>query len=467
MNKKKSKRPITVLIVTEYFVPTIGGVEIHVYKVAEYLIKFGFKVVIFTRNFGDRRRGVRYMENGIKVYHQWNNGLIPPSTIPTFIDLFPYYRNILIREKVDVVHTHMSASRLKLEIETYSIILGYRVVFTDHSLFSFSDLGPIFLNEDIKHYSPFLDHLVAVSNRHKENIVLRSEVDPRKISVIPNGLESKDFGCNAEQLPLDKIVIVYICRLCERKGIDLVVQVIPIVCKRHKNVEFIIGGGGDRIAMVRAMVDKFYLHDRVQILGYVPTHEVNNVLRRGHIFLVTSQTESFCIAALGAHLFLNDISEAASSGLIVVSTSVGGIPEILPHDMVLLSDYDPLAFSYRIDEAIGMLSTVDTRKYHERVKNMYSWEKTALKLTGVYYKALLTPRMSLREKIYKLLRVKNGYGISLILIFAVALFQWFIYEYIFPRYLEHITLLYRREFEEPPNWSQAQCRDAKAEKAQF
>ncbi|UKK02922.2 glycosyl transferase [Theileria orientalis] len=447
MNKNNTKRPITVLIVTEYFVPTIGGVEIHVYKVAEYLIKFGFKVVIFTRNFGDRRRGVRYMENGIKVYHQWNNGLIPPSTIPTFIDLFPYYRNILIREKVDIVHTHMSASRLKLEIETYSIILGYRCVFTDHSLFSFCDPGPIFLNEDIKHYAPFLDHLVAVSNRHKENIVLRSEVDPRKISVIPNGLESKDFVCNPEQLLLDKIVIVYICRLCERKGIDLVVQIIPMVCQKHKNVKFIIGGGGTRIAMVRSMVDKYYLHDRVEILGFVPTHEVNNVLRRGHIFLVTSQTESFCIAAL----------EAASTGLIVVSTSVGGIPEILPHDMVLLSEYDPIAFSSRIDDAITMLPTVDTRKYHDRVKNMYSWEKTALKLTSVYYKALLTNRITLREKIYKLLRVKNGYGISLILIFSVAFFQWFIYEYIFPR----------REFEEPPNWSQTQCRDDNFEKTQF
>lgn len=45
---------------------------------------------------------------------------------------------------------------------------------------------------------------------------------------------------------------------------------------------------------------------------------------RGSIFLNTSLTESFGIAIL----------EAACAGLYVVSTRVGGVPEILPHDMI-------------------------------------------------------------------------------------------------------------------------------------
>jgi len=62
----------------------------------------------------------------------------------------------------------------------------------------------------------------------------------------------------------------------------------------------------------------------VELIGAVPHKEVRNVLIRGHIFLNTSLTEAFCIA----------IVEAASSGLLVVSTNVGGITEVLPHDMV-------------------------------------------------------------------------------------------------------------------------------------
>ena len=46
----------------------------------------------------------------------------------------------------------------------------------------------------------------------------------------------------------------------------------------------------------------------------------------------TSLTEAFCIA----------IIEAASCGLLCVSTNVGGVPEVLPPDMVYLSSPDPI-----------------------------------------------------------------------------------------------------------------------------
>jgi len=56
----------------------------------------------------------------------------------------------------------------------------------------------------------------------------------------------------------------------------------------------------------------------VELLGAVPHHRVRDVLVRGHVFLNCSLTESFCIALL----------EAASCGLFVVSTRVGGVPEV-------------------------------------------------------------------------------------------------------------------------------------------
>jgi phosphatidylinositol glycan class A protein len=58
-------------------------------------------------------------------------------------------------------------------------------------------------------------------------------------------------------------------------------------------------------------------------LGELHHSEVKKTLSRGHIFLNTSLTESFCIALL----------EAASCGLFVVSTKVGGVPEVLPPSM--------------------------------------------------------------------------------------------------------------------------------------
>ncbi len=55
------------------------------------------------------------------------------------------------------------------------------------------------------------------------------------------------------------------------------------------------------------------------------------MLTRGDIFLNCSLTEAFCIA----------IVEAASCGLLVVSTKVGGVPEVLPPHMLRLAEPKP------------------------------------------------------------------------------------------------------------------------------
>lgn len=68
--------------------------------------------------------------------------------------------------------------------------------------------------------------------------------------------------------------------------------------------------------------------DRVQLVGSVKHALVRDFLVRGHIFLNTSLTEAYCMA----------IVEAAASGLQVVSTKVGGIPEVLPPELITLSE---------------------------------------------------------------------------------------------------------------------------------
>lgn len=75
------------------------------------------------------------------------------------------------------------------------------------------------------------------------------------------------------------------------------------------------------------MIERHNLADRVEMLGALKHTEVRGVLTRGQIFLNCSLTEAFCIA----------IIEAASCGLLAVSTRVGGVPEVLPSNMLLLA----------------------------------------------------------------------------------------------------------------------------------
>ncbi len=66
------------------------------------------------------------------------------------------------------------------------------------------------------------------------------------------------------------------------------------------------------------MIRDHGLEGRVKLVGAVPQEQAREFLVQGHIFLNASLTEAFCMA----------IVEAAAVGLVVVSTRVGGVPEV-------------------------------------------------------------------------------------------------------------------------------------------
>ena len=210
--------------------------------------------------------------------------------------------------------------------------MGIRTVFTDHSLFGFADAGSIHINKLMKGNLAMTDACICVSHTNRDNLSLRAAVDPSKIFVIPNSVDTAKFKPNPSLIhPKNTINIVVICRLTYRKGVDLLVNVIPPILKKFPQVHFIIGGDGPKKTILLEMREKYNIKHRVEMLGGLHHSQVAKTLCRGHIFLNTSLTEAFCIAIL----------EAASCGLICVSTNVGGIPEVLPPDMIYLAPAKP------------------------------------------------------------------------------------------------------------------------------
>jgi phosphatidylinositol N-acetylglucosaminyltransferase subunit A len=74
----------------------------------------------------------------------------------------------------------------------------------------------------------------------------------------------------------------------------------------------------------------------------------------------TSLTEAFCMA----------IVEAAACGLLVTSTNVGGVPEVLPSDTALLADPDPPSLLATVSAAVERINVqpIDRLAQHERVR---------------------------------------------------------------------------------------------------
>lgn len=60
--------------------------------------------------------------------------------------------------------------------------------------------------------------------------------------------------------------------------------------------------------------------------------------------------------------------EAASAGLLVVSTHVGGVPEVLPDDMAILTDPSPEGLLQGIEQALWRVGLVDPWALHAKVR---------------------------------------------------------------------------------------------------
>lgn len=361
-------RLIETRMISDFFHPNVGGVEGHIYSLSVELLRRGHKVspatgrvgersesagasqlgelaqtrltdvitdadvqVIVLTHHAGRRVGVRYLAPGLKVYHVPFVTLASSASLPNYLMFLPWFRTIILREKINLVHGHGSLSSLAHEAIHHGGLLGVRSVFSDHSLFSFDDSVGILTNKLLASALRNVYACICVSHTGRENTSLRGEVEPERISVIPNALVASQFQPTAPYRPPppgslegEDITIVVISRLVYRKGIDLLVSAAPRICAAYPRVRFLIGGDGPKMLDLLQMRENNQLQDRVELLGSVHPRDVNATLRRGQIYLNTSLTEAFGIS----------IIEAACSGLFVVSTRVGGVPEILPGDMV-------------------------------------------------------------------------------------------------------------------------------------
>ena len=217
------------------------------------------------------------------------------------------------------------------------------------------------------------------------------------VSVIPNALVAENFRplhhtshkeadqkspqgsktYTSKPIGPDKtITIVVVSRLFYNKGTDLLIAAIPRILASHPNVRFTIAGTGPKAIDLEQMLERNLLQDKVDLLGPVRHDEVRDVMVQGHIYMNPSLTEAFGTV----------IVEAASCGLYVVCTRVGGIPEVLPAHMTVFAKPEEDDLVAATGKAIGALRAgkVRTDKFHEQVKMMYSWADVAERTERVY-----------------------------------------------------------------------------------
>lgn len=442
-----SKR-LCICMCCDFFYPRLGGVEMHIWSLSQCLIRRGHKVIVVTRAYDDRK-GVRWMSSGLKVYYTplyacLDGGAV---TFPTFFSFFPLFRDILIREGVDIVHAHQSTSQMTHECILHAKTMHHRVrvVYSSHSLFNLADVASLNLNKLLKWTLCGVDHCICVSHTCRENLHLRTGVPPDRISTVPNAVDSTRFqpmargrqvsahsssaaeptqsGGGAQSVECvpegctnmeGRINVVVVSRQVYRKGTDLLAQVIPRVCRKHPRVHFIVGGDGPKVVLLEEMREKYHLQDRVEMLGALPHSRVREVMSRGHIFLNCSLTESFCIAIL----------EAACCGLFVVATRVGGVPEVLPPHMVLFARAEVDDLVQQLSNAFEKLPQCDPWQFHNCVAKLYNWDSVAEKTEGIYRRVMKLPNVDFVDRIKFSLQAGWVLGLIAAIITAMDLLLW-------------------------------------------
>lgn len=97
---------LRVLMISDFFYPNVGGVENHIFQLSQCLLARGHHVVVATHAYGERT-GVRYLTNGLKVYHIPRLPFYANATFPTFLGLLRLLRSILIRERITLVRSQL------------------------------------------------------------------------------------------------------------------------------------------------------------------------------------------------------------------------------------------------------------------------------------------------------------------------------------------------------------------------
>jgi glycosyltransferase involved in cell wall biosynthesis len=119
--------------------------------------------------------------------------------------------------------------------------------------------------------------------------------------------------------------LLAVARLCEKKGLDTLVDAGARLAARGVPFELDVLGDGPLRATLEAQVERLGLGDRVRFRGAVPQEEVARRLRECHAFVLPCRRDRNGDMDGIPTVFM----EAMATGRPVVSTAVSGIPELV------------------------------------------------------------------------------------------------------------------------------------------
>lgn len=360
-----------VVIITNVYLPQIGGVEFVVYHLSRTLKTGNCEVSIITSHSQPNLPPLE-ITDGIKVYRTYlgifgnsvrSSVYFILSFLPSIIKLI----KIIKIEKPDIINFHFSDSAA-LYVLLLKRIFSLPVVVSVHG----NDIQK-FPKESFIYRRPTTvllkkaDFVTACSKSLLEDAIqLEPSIKDKSIS-IGNGIDLSEFDLK-DIYKAEKPYILSFGRLEHKKGFDVLINSFKIVSKKFPDYDLIIAGDGVKRSELQNLINNLGLDKKVKLMGMLPRKEILKLLNGCEIFVCPSRIEPFGIVNL----------EAMAAGKPVIASKVDGVPEVI-EDGVNGILVEPENVNQLVDAISNLLINEDLRNKlsvngKKIVEEKYSWE---------------------------------------------------------------------------------------------
>lgn len=324
--------------------PTYGGSGVIATELGKELALRGHEVHFISYALPFRLN--KYIEN--IVFHEVEMSNYPLFEFPPYsLSLASKMTEVAKFEMLDLVHVHYAIPHATSAYLAKEMLKGHcdlKIITTLHGTdITLVGLEPSFLPL-VKFSIEKSDGVTAVSRYLKEKTIINYEIE-KNIEVIPNFIDTEvykpnpNFEYRKHIAPNGEKILIHISNFRNVKRVPDVIRIFEKVQKEIPAKLLLVGDGPDRSECER-LTRELELMDKVKFLG--KQEAIVDILNASDIFLIPSQSESFGLAAL----------EAMACGLPVVSSSVGGLPELIRHNecgyIAEIGDVDRMA-KYTLD----------------------------------------------------------------------------------------------------------------------
>lgn len=324
--------------------PTYGGSGVIATELGKELGLLGHQVHFISYALPFRLN--HFVEN--VFFHEVEMSSYPVFEFPLYtLALASKMVEVARYEKLDLLHVHYAIPHASSAFLAKSMLKDekdLKIITTLHGTdITLVGLEPSFLPL-VKFSIENSDGVTAVSRFLKEKTLTNYEIN-KEIEVIPNFVDSELFSPKSDGFYRDKLaapgekVLIHTSNFRQVKRVADTILMMEKIIKEVPSKLILIGDGPDRSECER-LARQLNLQEHVKFLG--KQEALVDLLNAADLFLIPSQSESFGLAAL----------EAMACGLPVISSSVGGLPELVRHNetgyIAEIGDVDRMA-RYAID----------------------------------------------------------------------------------------------------------------------